>query len=471
MQRYEKYKDSGVNWIGEIPEHWEVVKLKFLGKAIIGLTYSPNDLCSENEGTLVLRSSNLLNGRFVYGEKENSYVSSKIPEKLKIRKNDILICSRNGSRDLIGKCAIATANDEGNSFGAFTTVFRSDLNNYLFKILNSNIFKNLSGSFLTSTINQLTIGNLNSISVPIPPLPEQQTIATFLDDKTTKIDQTITIKEKEIELLKERRQILIQKAVTKGLNQDAPDLRMDRISDGENNPEILKSSKSRFRQMKDSGVDWIGEIPEHWEVRKLKYFIQNLEGGVSVNASESESAEADDFGVLKTSCVYNYYFEAKENKKVFENEKGRVSCQVRKGAIIISRMNAPELVGASGLVLEEYPNLFLPDRLWQTVYRNNISFDPVWLSKILINKGFRNYMTTFANGSSPSMKNISKGDFLNITVPFSPKSEQTQIVSYLEEIEEKIAKAISLKEQEIEKLKEYKTVLIDNVVTGKVKVV
>ncbi len=209
-----KMKDSGVEWIGEIPEGWEVKRLKHLGNSIIGLTYNPNDLCGIEEGTLVLRSSNLFEGKFKYGEKENAYVKSRIPEKLLIRENDILICSRNGSRDLIGKCALATKIDAGHSFGAFTTVFRSDINPYIFCILNSSIFKALSGMFLTSTINQLTIGNLNSIEVPIPPINEMDEIRNYVENINLKVDTAISLKEQEIEKLKEYKATLINSAVT-----------------------------------------------------------------------------------------------------------------------------------------------------------------------------------------------------------------------------------------------------------------
>ncbi|BAP32670.1 putative type I restriction-modification system [Chryseobacterium sp. StRB126] len=209
-----KMKDSGVDWIGEIPEHWDTVKLKFLGNAIIGLTYSPNDLCDPTEGKLVLRSSNLRNGKFVYGEKENVYVKGRISDKLLIRKDDILICSRNGSRDLIGKCAIANTYDIGHSFGAFNTVFRSKYNRYLFCILNSNIFKSLSGSFLTSTINQLTIGNLNSIKVPIPPETEMEQIRLYVEAIEEKITKAILLKQQEIDKLKEYKTVLIDNVVT-----------------------------------------------------------------------------------------------------------------------------------------------------------------------------------------------------------------------------------------------------------------
>jgi type I restriction enzyme S subunit len=209
-----KMKDSGVDWIGEIPEGWEVKKLKYLGNSIIGLTYSPDDLCNENEGTLVLRSSNLFEGKFKYGEKENVYVKTKIPNKLRLKEKDILICSRNGSRDLIGKCAFATNIDAGASFGAFTTVFRSPINDYVFNILNSEIFKHLSGMFLTSTINQLTIGNLNSIEIPLPPFLGRVRIMQYIETQSQKIDASIALQEKQIVKLKEYKAVLIDGAVT-----------------------------------------------------------------------------------------------------------------------------------------------------------------------------------------------------------------------------------------------------------------
>lgn len=216
-------KDSGVDWIGEIPAHWEVKKLKYLGDAIIGLTYSPADLCGEGEGVLVARSSNLFDGRFRYGDKENVYVKTKVPSKLLLREGDILICSRNGSRDLIGKCAYASESDAGASFGAFTTVFRSVLNGYLFHILNSDIFKMLSGTFLTSTINQLTVGNLNSIEVPIPGLDEQKKIANYIIDVSSKIDSAVEIQVLQIARLKEYKTTLINSAVT-GKIRITPDM-------------------------------------------------------------------------------------------------------------------------------------------------------------------------------------------------------------------------------------------------------
>ena len=189
-----------------------VKRLKYLGEAIIGLTYNPSELCDENEGYLVCRSSNIKEGKLFLGE--NVYVKSKVPQELLLRKGDILICSRNGSRDLIGKCAYVDIEREDLTFGAFTTVFRSKYNQFVFYFLNSSIFKAYSGTFLTSTINQLTTSNLNNFLIAVPPLPEQEAIAAYLDKVTEKIDQTIRHHQNQIEKLKEYKQSLINTAVT-----------------------------------------------------------------------------------------------------------------------------------------------------------------------------------------------------------------------------------------------------------------
>jgi len=207
-----KMKDSGVEWIGEIPEHWEKVKLRYIGEAIIGLTYSPTDVTSEDKGDLVLRSSNIKDGKIIYGN--NVYVDRDIPEKLRVKNGDIIICSRNGSRELIGKCALIDKESEGHSFGAFTTVFRSECNNFLYYVFQSQLFKAQIGSFLTSTINQLTIGNLYSFPIALPNMDEQKKIVDYLKNKTTDIDSTIDEQRIIIEKLKEYRQSLIYEAVT-----------------------------------------------------------------------------------------------------------------------------------------------------------------------------------------------------------------------------------------------------------------
>jgi type I restriction enzyme S subunit len=207
-------KDSGIEWIGQIPKHWEVKRLKFLGKAILGLTYSPDDIVEdETKGMLVLRSSNIQNSKLSL--EDNVYVDTKVPEELITQEGDILICSRNGSRQLIGKNLCIDDRSKQCTFGAFMTIFRSEHWRYLSKVFNSTIFTSQSGMYLTSTINQLTVNTLNGLIIAIPPTPEEQEeVAIYIDEKTEDIDKGISKAEKQIELLQEYRIVLISEAVT-----------------------------------------------------------------------------------------------------------------------------------------------------------------------------------------------------------------------------------------------------------------
>lgn len=206
-----KMKDSGVEWIGEVPQQWEVKKLKYIGEAIIGLTYSPNDITDET-GTLVLRSSNVQNNQIVFND--NVHVNVEIREKLRTKEGDIIICSRNGSRELIGKNAYIGKENEGITFGAFMTVFRSKYNKYIKYVFNSTLFKNQSGSFLTSTVNQLTINNLYSFLIPMPPIEEQALISDFLEQETSEVDGLVIDIKSQVQKLKQYLQSLISEAVT-----------------------------------------------------------------------------------------------------------------------------------------------------------------------------------------------------------------------------------------------------------------
>jgi len=206
-------KDSGVEWIGDIPSGWEITKFKFIGEVIIGLSYKPNDIVDEHNGTLVMRSSNIQNGKPSF--LDNVYVKTEISEKLRTKEGDILICSRNGSQKLIGKNCVITKDIEGMSFGVFMTIFRSQDWEFVYWVLNSQIFKSQSGLYLTSTINQLTVSTLKNFIIPFTrDSVEQQEIVDYLDKETTKIDSLIEKENQRIDLLKEYRQSLISEVVT-----------------------------------------------------------------------------------------------------------------------------------------------------------------------------------------------------------------------------------------------------------------
>ena len=206
-------KDSGVEWIGKIPSGWEVVKLKFVGNVVIGLSYSPDNVVDEGEGTLVMRSTNVQNGKPSFHD--NVYVDKDIPDRMVTREGDILICSRNGSRNLIGKNCIISKDIEGMTFGVFMTIFRSKYWKLIYWVLNSPVFKSQSGLYLTSTINQLTVSTIKNLSIPFTfNESEQQQIVDYLDKETSKIDKLVDIESKRIILLKEYRQSLISDVVT-----------------------------------------------------------------------------------------------------------------------------------------------------------------------------------------------------------------------------------------------------------------
>lgn len=205
-------KDSGIEWLGEIPAHWEVKRLRHVGDAIIGLTYEPDDVVGPDEGVLLLRASNVKDGRIILEDKV--FVRTVIPEHLSTRLTDILICARSGSRDLIGKSAKIEADAVNLTFGTFMMVYRSSCNSFLFYVFNSALFEYQSASFLTSTINQLTVGNLKDMTVPVPTSREQTAIVAFLDRETARIDTLVTRVRQAIEHLKELRSAVISAAVT-----------------------------------------------------------------------------------------------------------------------------------------------------------------------------------------------------------------------------------------------------------------
>ncbi|QRG65964.1 restriction endonuclease subunit S [Brevibacillus choshinensis] len=199
-----------------------------------------------------------------------------------------------------------------------------------------------------------------------------------------------------------------------------------------------------------------------WKIRRLSEIIESLDSGVSVNSTDSPIASGE-FGVLKTSAVSNGYFHIKENKKILDDELGRARLNPKKGAILISRANTPELVGEVGYVDKDYENLYLSDKIWQATYK--VKVDGKWLANILSSPSVKNRIKVLATGTSNSMKNISKENFLSLEIPFPKYEEQQELASILSTWD----KAIELKEKLIEQKKEQKKGLMQKLLTGKVR--
>lgn len=451
MKRYNEYKDSGVRWIDEIPEHWEVKRLKHIFSFGKGLTITKANL--KNTGIPCVNYGEI-HSKFGFEVDLNRHKLKCVDESyFHTSKGSLLsqgdIVFADTSEDIEGAGNFTHVKSQGDIFAGYHTVVAKPVENifsrfFAYQFDSINFRTQIREEVKGIKVYSITQSILKRIKVWSPPLHEQQQIVAYLDKKTTQIDNLIQHKEKKIELLKEKRTALINHVVTKGLNPDV--------------------------KMKDSGVEWIGEIPRHWELKPLKYIVKNLNSGVSVNSEDTPVASLNELGILKTSCVYGDEFRPIENKKILLNEYDRVKCQVQGDTIIISRMNTPDLVGSSGYVHTTYNNLFLPDRLWITEFYNDSEVSVKGISYMLKSNRFRKTLSSRATGTSPSMKNISKDDFLTLPVPFYGLKEQMDIVNYLDEQTKEIDDLIQLEQKKIELLKEYRQALISEVVTGKVRV-
>lgn len=220
-------------------------------------------------------------------------------------------------------------------------------------------------------------------------------------------------------------------------------------------------SLPRYGEYKDSEVASLGAIPAHWEPSALKRVIALVESGVSVNAID-EPAGSDALGVLKTSSVYSGEFNPGENKVVVAEDIERVACPVKAGALIVSRMNTPALVGAAGLVEEDADNLFLPDRLWQVHFFGAIpKFVHYWTAA----SSYRAQVQMACAGTSASMQNLSQDAFLRLVLPLPPQEEQAGIATFLDRETAKIDTLIAEQEKLIALLAEKRQATISHAVT------
>lgn len=207
----------------------------------------------------------------------------------------------------------------------------------------------------------------------------------------------------------------------------------------------------------------IGSMPEEWDVTSLSDAFQNLEAGVSVNSDERQNA---DFFVLKTSAISDGLINIDEAKPVVKKEYARLKCPVKKGNIIISRMNTPQLVGACGYVAEDAKGYFLPDRLWQVVNSKPEKYDFRWLNYLLNQYRYKNAIHAVATGTSNSMKNISKEHLLEIRIPRPSIEEQKFIVEAISDIETLIYDLEKL----IKKKRDIFTGTMQSLLSGKIRI-
>ncbi|SRX94508.1 restriction modification system DNA specificity domain-containing protein [Nitrosomonas sp. Is79A3] [Mycobacterium shimoidei] len=314
---------------------------------------------------------------------------------------------------------------------------------FLGYIVRTDLFKQAGIAAMTGAggLKRVPDEHVRNFRVALPPMDEQRIIVDFLDHETAKIDALIAKQEQLIATLREDRIATITHAVTKGLDPNA--------------------------EMKDSGVEWLGEIPAHWEASRLKFVVKSVDSGTSVNAGDW-TPSADEIGILKTSCVSTGRFNAAGSKTVVDPEEiGRVTCPVRGGSLIVNRANTPQLVGSTGYAAEDYPNLYLSDKLWQVRLRSaSAKFIHLWSQT----EAYRSQIAAKCVGASSSMQNLSMGDFRDIAFGLPPMPEQQLIVEYLDAHCAKLDALIAKSEQMIGALREYRSALITDAVTGKIDV-
>jgi len=405
MPRYPAYKNSGVEWLGEIPEGWEL-KPGFV-------SFSENK--RTNKGMIEDTVLSLSYGKIIIKPKKK--LVGLVPESFEtyqlVEPGDIIIRCIDLQND---KTSLRTglAKDKGIITSAYLNLNVSSYfdSKYLHYYLHSLDTVKVLYKFGSGLRQNLSFQDFKYLPVFFMPLPEQQAIANFLNEKTGKIDEAIAIKQQQIELLKERKQIIIQNAVTRGLNPDAP--------------------------LRDSGIDWIGKIPEHWEVKKTKHFGRISSGDAIVNNELEDTGLYEVFGGNGVMGYANKFNVRGENIII-----GRV------GALCgnIRYINEKKWVSDNALIYKLYQGL---------------------------NYQYFSLLFEVANFNKLNVSNaqplITGTKIMNFSLPIPPKKEQNEIFKFIDGVSKSMSKAITLQQQQIDRLKEYKTTLINSAVTGKIQV-
>lgn len=427
-QSYASYKDSGVSTIGFIPEYWEKIKVKnaFDFKKIKLYEKEPVVLSLARDGVKIRDISTN------EGQIAESYINYN-----KVDKGDLLL----NPMDLYSGANCSISYVEGVISPAYVnlrtkTLFCPEYYDYFFKTLYWNRYLLANGKGV-SVENRWTLTNdtLKNIFIPHPPYNEQQKISSFLDKKIIKINKIIRNKKRLIELLQEKRQALITKAVTKGVDLNA--------------------------KMKDSGVDWIGKIPNGWECASLRSVASNFRNGTSVEQIDEDSG----FYVSRIESIslnkINY-----QKVGYIRKESTDPQFKMNAGDILLSHINSLERVGNCALY-EGKLRLYHGMNLIRLEVNNIIS--PKYLFYFLTSNYFRSKMQE-ASKHAINQVSVPSAKIKAIKIFYPPKTVQKEITQLLETQISKIDLIVNKLQKEIKKINEYKSALIYNAVTGKIKV-
>jgi type I restriction enzyme S subunit len=431
MPKYEAYKDSGVDWLGDIPSDWNLAP---------GFTaYSENK--RNNKGLKEERVLSLSYGNIIVKPKEK--LVGLVPESFEtyqiVEPGDLIIRCMDLQND---KTSLRTglAKDHGIITSAYLNLKINDNfdSKFLYYYIHSLDTTKVLYKFGTGLRQNLSFQDFNRLPIFDIPKALQTTIVNFLDQKTAQIDEAIAIKEKQIGLLKERKQLIIQKAVTQGLNPDAP--------------------------MKDSDFEWIGQTPEHWEVSKLRYL------GVTQNGI---SAGAEYFGSGFPFVSYGDVYKNRELPTIVKglaksSTNDRKQYSIIENDVLFTRTSeTAEEIGFASICMKTIENSTFAGFLIRFRPSNRLfkGFSKYYFNSAMMREYFVKEMNLVIRAS------LSQELLKNLPVLLPTIDEQKSIYAYLEEETRKIEDAILLQLQQIEKLKEYKTTLINSAVTGKIKVI
>lgn len=419
MKKYDEYKDSGVAWIGEVPRHWEVIKLKYKYHFQTGAT--PNTGKKENfEGELKWANISDLNGSVVYDTTKHINKEAASKCSMNISPKGSLMYSFKLSVGTVAFCGEDMYTNE--AIASFIPQ-KNDLK-YLFYCAPIFIIHNANRNIYNAPLlNQELIKNA---LICLPSLNEQTAIVTYLDTHCAKIDNLISIQQKRIALLQELKQSVITHAVTKGLNPNV--------------------------EMKQSGVEWIGDVPKHWKVLRGKYALSILSGF----PFDSQKFEFEDNGVYMPLIRIRDINGS--STEVYYSGSYPIESVVKTGEVLIGMdgdFNISKWKGTNALLNQRVCKL-REDSSMNTHYAFYMLSSPLKAINSVT------YATT--------VKHLSVYDIYNAFIPVPPISEQTAIASYLDHKCATIDTSISNAQHQIELLQEYKQSLITEVVTGKRKV-
>jgi type I restriction enzyme S subunit len=437
MNRYQSYKPSGVEWIGEIPIDWKIGRLGYFSNVFRGSGYQYlNQVEDDFDGhkEKVVRIGDITDFNPIWFEYLEQF------ENYRIKKNDILV---GGTGHYFGKSIFVTEEMEGliHSYNIIRLVIKNQHPKFIqYYISSPQIREQMDMSVLGSGQPFIDLQGLKDITITIPLLQEQLQIVQFLDEKTELIDKLVSTKERKITLLKEQRTTLINQVVTKGLN---PNVRM-----------------------KDSGVEWIGDIPEGWRIGKLKH---NSELNIS---SVDKHIFDDEISVRVCNYTDVYY-----NEFISNNLELRIgSCStieynkflLKKGDVIITKdSESPSDIGVPSLVIDELENVVCGYHL--SIIKSNLdSLIGEYLFRQLQTTRVRRYFEVNSNGITRF--GLGKSSVLELPLILPSVREQIEIVNHLNSKTKEIDDLVSLEQMKIDLLKEYRQSLISEVVTGKIKV-